>query len=60
MELRHYHTAKLTYDQVYAVLELLASGCPQKEIAKLFGVCPATINFIKFGRTYTHVTQKTH
>ncbi len=46
---------KLTEDQVREIKILLTQKISRAEIARRFGVAPATISFIKQGKSWSHV-----
>lgn len=48
-------TAKLSEEDVVAILEMLREEWPLREIARSFGVIHGTIQAIKDGRTWKHI-----
>lgn len=49
------HLSKLTENDVISIKRLLQLGEKQKEIARKYGISPATVNSIAKGRTWKHV-----
>ena len=47
--------AKLTKTQVLEIRELLEQGMLQREIGRLYGVSPCTVNAIRTGRNWSHL-----
>lgn len=49
--------SKLTEAKVREILLLLAGGCTQRPLAKLYGVAPETVASIATGRNWKHVAR---
>lgn len=54
------YLAKLTEAKVLAILGALSSGATQRQTAKQFGVCQATVGHIATGKNWNHVWRKYH
>lgn len=58
MEIKRNRQSRLNYDEVLDVLKRIGNGEKQLDIARHYNVSPATITFIKMGRTYSYATLK--
>jgi hypothetical protein len=54
---QHSPRHRLTEDEARAILAMKGKGT-QMEVAKLFGVCQATVGSIWIGRSWSHINKK--